>query len=92
MNIPIVRLEIEGMRQEIAVAFTQFQIKQDEMVQEALRLCLRPENVKAIIIEAVSEELQTAIEQEAKDFFRFGEGRELVKKLVIAKLKEETKP
>lgn len=89
MNIPIVKLEISGMREQIAMAFTDFQLKQDAMVREALAQVCTPENVQAIINEAVAKELRTIIESEAKAFFQYGDGRKYVNELIVKKLRSE---
>jgi len=91
MNIPILKLELTGMREQIAMAFTDFQLKQDAMVRESLAKICTPENIQAIMDEAVAKELRAVIENETKSFFAYGEGRALVAAEVIKKLKRETR-
>ncbi len=89
MNLPIIKLEVSGMREQIAMAFTNWQFKQDAMVQEALKQVCTEENVQSIINDAVAKELTHAIEEETKSFFAYGDGRKLVRKLVLEKLSKD---
>lgn len=90
MNLPIIRLEVKGMRQQIAIAFTQFQLSQDAMVKDAIAKVCTPENVQRVIDEAVEKELESGIRTTVEDFYRYGDGRKLVTDLVIAKLKKKS--
>jgi len=79
------------MREQIAMAFTDFQLKQDAMVRESLSKICTPENIQAIMDETIARELRAVIESETKAFFSYGEGRALVAAEVIKKLKRETR-
>lgn len=84
MNLPIIRLEVEGMRRSIVTALTEHQAKMDEDVRNAVEAYCQPENITRIIHEAARQALDNAIKEEVKAFFWNGEGR----KAVAAAVKE----
>lgn len=86
MNIPIIRIEIDHMRQSMAHAFTEFQFKQDEIFNEVLKEACSPENLKRVMAESVSRNLNAAIEEEVRNFYAYGKGREVIRELVCKKL------
>lgn len=82
MNIPIIRLEVEGMKHSISAALLEHQAKMDADVIAAVEAYCQPENISYIIHEASRTALDNAIREEVKAFFWLGEGRKAVAEAV----------
>lgn len=85
-GVPIIRLELTNMRESILYAFNARQAQQDADVRAAIDRFCSEGNVQRILDAAVSEHLTRAIKDEVQRFYSYGEGRELVKKLVQERL------
>jgi len=92
-SMPILRLELEGMKHAILHAFREMSIATDSMVQEEVEKFCRPENLQHIISSEVSRVVRASIEGEVRDFFSYGAGGKYIKKLtreaISASLNEE---
>lgn len=86
MNMPIIRLSLEGMQMSILHAFAQYQVENDAMVKEAVEAFLKPENVQRIVAQCVEREIKSALEKEISTFFLYGAGRDFLAKAVKEKL------
>lgn len=86
MNIPMIRLELDGMKYAIISAFNQHQAQQDANVRAAVDAYCSGGNLQQVLNTAVRETLNRVIKDEVENFYRYGEGRELVKKLVQERL------
>ena len=84
MNIPIISLNVEGMKHTMKVALMQHQLEMDSMVQSAIDAYCTSENISRIVHSAAEKALDEAIKAEVTNFFRFGDGR----KAVAAAVKE----
>lgn len=82
MNMPIIKLEVEGMKRTICTALLEHQAKMDADVIAAVEAYCQPENISRIIHSAASKALTEAIQQEVKHFFWEGEGRKAVAEAV----------
>ena len=89
MNIPIIKLEIEGMRQTIQTALTEYALQFDSMVKEALDSYCTEENIKAIIDTTTRNTLNAVIREEVRSFYVHGEGREIIKEAVVKRLSDK---
>lgn len=92
MPIPIIRLEVEHLKHCILHAFSDYTLKFDETLKRAVEAYCTSATVDKVMTEAVEREMRTAIEQEIKDFFKYGEGREAVSAAVKARLTASRKP
>jgi dTDP-4-dehydrorhamnose reductase len=91
MNIPVIRLEVEGMKRSIVAALLEHQAKMDADVIAAVEAYCHPQNISRIIHEAARTALDNAIREEVKAFFWQGEGRKAVAEAVKETLlKRET--
>lgn len=81
-HIPLIRLEVEGMRHTLVTALTQHQAMLDEELVKAVNTYCEPDNISRIIQEMAREELGRAIAEEVENFFRRGNGRAAVAKAV----------
>lgn len=82
MSIPIIRLEIEGMRHAIVAAVGKHLAEMDSDIQVAIENICTPEHVTDIIKKTASAEIDAAIKSEIEQFYRYGPGREVIKKAV----------
>jgi hypothetical protein len=81
-NIPIIRLEVEGMRHTISTALLEHQAQMDTDVRNAVETYCQPDNISRIIHDAARDALNTAIREEVKAFFLMGNGRKAVAEAV----------
>jgi hypothetical protein len=84
--MPMIRLEVEGMRQTVVTALTARQLELDEYVRNALDVVCSPDNVQRIVQAAAEDAIQKAVAEEVAHFFRYGNGREAIKQAVSAVL------
>ena len=83
MNIPIITLEIQGMKNTIKHALMEQAASMDKGIQDALdRLCTE-ENVSRIVEEEARIQIQAALKEEVASFFRWSSaGRAAVREAV----------
>jgi hypothetical protein len=86
MHIPQIRLELTGMKEAIIFAFNERQAAQDVDVRAAVEAYCTPENLNLIIGAAVRETLDRAIKETVDHFYRYGDGRGVVKEAVQQRL------
>ena len=91
MNIPTIRFELERFKYSMQAAFLDSSDELNRMVKNAMDFYCTPENLQKIITEQVSEHTNRAISEEIKSFYSHGEGRYLIRKMVVSKLKKELK-
>ena len=90
MNVPIIRLEVQGMKHSLAVALTEYTLQFDETLQAAIEAYCTPENIERIITYETQKTLDTVIREEVKRWFVRGEGREVIRAAVEKRLSENT--
>ena len=88
MNTPIIRLEIEGMRQTILAALTQHHVQLDTYIQSALEKYCSDDYIQGVVDASAKRALDEAIKGEVESFFRYGPGRAAVKAAIAERLKE----
>ncbi len=70
-TIPLIKLTIDGFRQEVVAALTSQQIKLDTLVQEEMdRVCTKEHS--AVIRQELSTQLQKAIQSSIAAYFQSG--------------------
>lgn len=74
MNIPIITLQIEGMKHTIRTALMEQALKLDAGVQAALEKLCTEENISQIVHEEARRQLEAALKEEVRNFFSFNEG------------------
>lgn len=83
MNVPIIRLEVEGMRHTMLTALTEHAAKMDYSIQRAVEAYCTPENIDAVVSNAARAALDDAVREEVRAFFRAGRaGRLAVREAV----------
>lgn len=74
MNIPIISLEIQGMKQTIKAALMQEVAAIDAGVQAALDKLCTEENVAFIVEQEARRQIEAALKEEVQNFFRWSNG------------------
>ncbi|NIB43788.1 hypothetical protein HBA55_29570 [Pseudomaricurvus alkylphenolicus] len=87
-TIPIVRIELDGFKQSLLHAFSEHQLRIDEYVQAAVDEACKPERLEALINKEAQDSIDSAIKEELNRFYRYGEGREAIKKAVAETLEQ----
>ena len=91
MQLPIIRLEVEGMKRTIVVALTSHAAQMDQDIRQAIEEYCTPENLGRIVRDAAHAQLTAAIAEEVRMFFWNGPGRQAVAAAVKESiLKNET--
>lgn len=88
-EIPLIRIEVETMRQSMIHAFSRQMLRLDEMFKEAINDACQPEKVQAILTEAANKYIQEALKLETERYFLYGEGRKYISEKVKEKLDKE---
>lgn len=88
-TMPIIRLEIEHMKQTVFRALTQHAAAMDSSVQAAIEAYCTPENIDAVVRTAATAALDAAVKEEVRDFFQSSQpGRQAVREAVIEYLND----
>ena len=87
LGVPIIRMEVESMKHTICTALTQYEAQLSEEIQAAVEEYCKPENIDKVISSAVRETLSGVLRQEVEDFFRKGDGRDMVREAVYKRFK-----
>lgn len=86
---PIIRIEVETMKQSMVHMFSQQMLSLDALFKEALDDVCKPEKVQAILTDAANKYMKEALETEIQRYFMFGEGRKFISEKVKEKLDKE---
>lgn len=88
MNTPIIRLEIQGMRNTISAMLSEHTIKADIDIKAAVDAFCTPENITTIVQAQAKQVLDSAIRAEVDAYYRHGKGRTEVLEAVKVRLGE----
>ena len=90
VGIPVISLEVRGMKQTIQVALSNHMVEMDAYVQEALDKYCEPENIRSVVSMAATAAIDAAVKESVKHFFSYGgKGRKYIKEEVDRMLTEE---
>jgi len=81
-NMPIIRIEIEGMKRTLCAMLHEHAIKLDASLQEAVNDFLKEENIKSFIKAEATKMMKSAITKSIEDYFIYGEGSKAIKQAV----------
>lgn len=90
-SVPIIRLELDRMKESILVALTERQFALDSQIKEALDRYLESSNVQAIVNEAVFKACDAIIKQETESFFLYGDGSRAIRSSIQQALNKDDK-
>lgn len=88
MNAPIIRIEVEHLRQTVLHMFNDMQLNEDEMIKTAVEQACNPLVIQQKINEITKQEIDAAIQEETAKFFRHGDGRRIIRDIVNKRLAE----
>jgi hypothetical protein len=82
MPLPVLRLELEGMKAAILRSFTEYTVQMDLDIRDAIERVCRPENLKRIVNEEVAKAVNEIVRSEVSSFYNYGEGAGSIRRLV----------
>lgn len=89
-GIPIMKLELEGMRYAVRTALMQHAAALDIQLNEAVDAYCTEENLGQVIRQTVKQEIDCAVKEEIQRFFRCSEpGRAAIREAVLKHLDEQ---
>ena len=77
------QLDVEAIRLHFMQAFTELQIDTRKMVNEVLEKTVTPEYLEEAIKDAAKSAIKQVTSEEVTRFFVYGDGRKVVKKVVV---------
>ena len=84
-DFPIIRISIDGMRQEIVHAMMDRQVQMDAHVNDAIKRYAETQ-LQADIDRIVASTISEAVKREADSYFNYGAGRSFIAAAVAARL------
>ena len=89
--VPLIRLEVEYMKQAIVHAFGDYQLQMDTQLREAVAKVCHPNNLQQVLDREVRCTLEASIKRELDHFFQFGDGKNVVRDAVRTAIKAKYK-
>ena len=86
---PILRLELEHMRRTIAVTLSECVINMDKDIQDAISKVITDENLRVTVCQSVVRAVNSVIAEEVDRFFKYDDGRSMIRDFVKRILSEE---
>lgn len=77
-NIPMIRFELENIKQSFRTAFLKCQSEFKQMIESEVESYCTPENLKAVINSTAKVEIDKVIQEEIRSFFQRGKGRRVI--------------
>jgi NAD+--asparagine ADP-ribosyltransferase len=91
MNVPIIRLELESMKQSILFALSERNFSIDQQIKEALDKYLEKNNIQGIIDASVEKAIDSIVKEESDHFFRYGSGAKVIRDSIQQTLSNNAK-
>ena len=89
LRVPIIRLEVEGIKYTMQRALMEHAVAVDESIQKAIDNYCTESNINAIVMKEAKLRLELALKEEVQNFFSYsGVGRAAVRAAVIETLNE----
>lgn len=85
---PMIRIEIDHMRQSLVTAFQEHQLQMDQMFKSAVEEALRPDQIQSFFDSEARRTIRETMKREIEGYFRSGDGRNLVRERAIQVLEE----
>lgn len=85
-GMPVIRLEIEGMKHTIMHAMTQHLAQMDADIQAVVENLCTPARILEVITTTAQKEIDQVVKAEVERFYRYGKGQEAVKQAVARAL------
>ncbi len=90
-NMPMIRLELEGMRQAILHSFLKYNSELNKAVDEALKNAVSADSFFELVDREVREAVNECVAKEIKGYFGWGEGRKMISETIEAAFKNKSK-
>ena len=87
---PIITLRMEGMRKTLHQALMVRAEEFSEYVDQAIKSACTKARIQEIVDHATEEVIKDSIKKEIEAFYRYGEGRDIIKKRVVEMLNENS--
>ena len=87
--LPTIRLEVEGIRHAIIHAFAESQFDMTDFVAAEVTAFCTPERVAQIVQSKAREVVDAVIREEIDRFFRYGDGRTVIREAVNRLMEKE---
>lgn len=91
-GVPLIRLEVEYMKHSIVHALSEYQVQMDQQLKVAVEKACSPENLQRVLDQEVRNTLDLAIKNELDHFFRFGDGKDVLRDAVNMAIKRTQQP
>jgi hypothetical protein len=89
LNVPIIRLEVQGLRRTMSLALTEHAALMDKSIQQAVEDFCTDDHIDSIVRREAQLQLEAALKEEVKSFFLFnGPGRAAVRQAVTEALEQ----
>lgn len=89
MNTPIIKVELEFMKQSMHHAFSQQVLEMDKMFKEALEQALDPERIKNLLLWEAERQVKGIIDEAVKNAFQHDTpGRRFMEEAVRDQIKQ----
>ena len=84
MTVPIISLEVQGVKYRMQQALSEYSLQIDKNVQEAIESYCSDDNLKQVINKSVKDALDAAVKEEVRQFFSYtNNGRRAIREAVI---------
>ena len=89
LNVPIIRLEVQGLKRTMLLALTEHAALMDKSIQQAVEEFCADGHIDAIVRREAQLQLDAALKEEVRSFFLFnGPGRAAVRQAVTEALEQ----
>lgn len=89
---PRLRMTFDGLKGAIDFCLHDWQVKNSEIIRQAVERFCTPENIQAAVDEEVRETVDAAVREEIRTFFKYsGAGRKAIRDAIMAKLEASIK-
>lgn len=78
----ILSFQVDGMRERLKAAIMDRSEEFKDMINEAINNACTVENVKAVLDSTASTEMRNVIREEVERFYRWGEGRIVIREAI----------
>jgi uncharacterized protein (DUF924 family) len=89
VNMPMIRLEVEGMKHTIMAALLDSKAQIDADIAAAVEAYCTDENISRVMREAVSSAMDRVLKDEVRSFFQYGAGRATVRRAIADSLSHD---
>ncbi len=88
LDFPRVRIELEGMKHQILHAFASHNDEVERAIEQQLTTVIEHFPFEQTVKDLSREVISSAIKEALEYYFKYGEGREVIRKAVTDKLDE----